>query len=143
MSSDNFNNSNASARPWFERLDRIDRRWIFLLMFLAVSGPVLWIGITGKTLPEAPTLAARSVFQEIDQLPARSLVLISFDYDPASAGELQPMATSLVRQSVNCAMRCSNWPGTMTPSGRADSWFGCRNWQVRRFCGDRDCPGGS
>ena len=82
-------------------------------MFLAVSGPILWIGVTGKTLPEAPTLAARAVFQEINQLPARSLVLISFDYDPASAGELQPMATSLVRQCAAKNLRMvfiALWP---------------------------------
>lgn len=113
MSSGNFNNTNASARPWFERLDRIDRRWIFLLMFLAVAAPILWIGVTGKTLPEAPTMAARAVFEEIDHLPARTLVLISFDYDPASAGELQPMATSLVRQCAAKNLRMvfiALWP---------------------------------
>ncbi len=85
-------------RTWLEKLDRVDRRWIFLLMFLAVAGPILWIGITGKTLPETATPAAKAAFDVIDRLPPRSLVLFSFDYDPASAGELQPMATSLMRQ---------------------------------------------
>ncbi|MCE9619504.1 MAG: hypothetical protein K8R92_06315 [Planctomycetes bacterium] len=103
----------SPSNSWFERLDRIDRRWIFLLMFLAVSGPILWIGITGKTLPEAPTLAAKAAFDEIDKLPAKSLVLFSFDYDPASSGELQPMATALMHQCAQKGLRIvfiALWP---------------------------------
>ena len=83
-------------------LERLDRRWIFLAMAIAVAGPIIYIGITGKTLPETATPAARAVFHAIEKLPAGSRVLLSFDFDPASGGELTPMATSLVRQ---CAAR--------------------------------------
>ena len=81
-----------------DRLATLDRRWIFLLMGLAVAVPILWIGLTGRTLPETATPAAHAVFKVIDDLPAGSRVLFAFDYDPASAGELQPMSTSLMRQ---------------------------------------------
>jgi len=84
------------------RLQSLDRRWIFVLMAIAVAGPILWSGLTGKTPPEQPTDAARRVLKVIDDLPEGSRVLFAFDYDPASAGELQPMATSLMRQ---CAAR--------------------------------------
>lgn len=84
------------------RLQSLDRRWIFLLMALAVAVPILWSGLTGRTPPETPTDAARTVLRTIDELPEGSRVLFAFDYDPASAGELQPMATSLMRQ---CAAR--------------------------------------
>ena len=83
-------------------LEKLDRRWIFLAMALAVAGPILIIGITGKTLPESPTPAARAVYNAIDALAPGSPVLISFDFDPGSGGELLPMATSLVHQ---CAAR--------------------------------------
>ncbi len=83
-------------------LERLDRRWIFLAMAIAVAGPILIIGITGKTLPETPTPAARAVYNAIDALPPGSPVLVSFDFDPGSGGELLPMATSLVHQ---CAAR--------------------------------------
>jgi len=33
-------------------LEGLDRRWIFLAMAISVAGPILYIGITGKTLPE-------------------------------------------------------------------------------------------
>jgi hypothetical protein len=71
-------------------------------MAIAVAVPILWSGLTGRTPPEAPTDAARRVLKLIDDLPAGSRVLFAFDYDPASSGELQPMATSLIRQ---CAAR--------------------------------------
>jgi hypothetical protein len=88
--------SGTPAKPFLQRLDGIDRRWIFLLMALSVAGPILWVGVTGKTFPETPTPAVRGAFDAIDRLPEGARVLISFDFDPASAGELQPMATALL-----------------------------------------------
>ena len=84
----------------FVRLDRIDRRWIFLAMFVAVAAPILWVGVTGKTFPEAPTPAVQGAFDAVESLPSGARVLISMDFDPASAGELQPMATAIVRHCV-------------------------------------------
>lgn len=100
-----------SARPF-------DRRWIFLMMAIAVAVPILVIGLTGRTFPETPTPAARAAFEAIEKLPPGTPVLLTFDFDPASAGELQPMATSFVR---HCAARrlkmvfIALWPlgGTM------------------------------
>lgn len=83
-------------------LESLDRRWIFLAMAIAVAGPIIFIGLTGKTLPETPTPAASAVYNAIEALPPGSRVLMSFDFDPASGGELTPMATSLVHQ---CAAR--------------------------------------
>ncbi len=83
-------------------LERLDRRWIFLAMAIAVAGPIVYIGITGKTLPETSTPAAQAVYDAIEALPKGSRVLISYDFDPGSSGELLPMATSLVHQ---CAAR--------------------------------------
>ncbi len=95
------------------RLDSMDRRWVFLMMGLAVAIPILWIGITGRTFPETATPAARDVFRAIDSLPEGSRVLFGFDYDPASSGELQPMATSLMRQCAAKKLRIvciALWP---------------------------------
>ncbi|MSR29792.1 MAG: hypothetical protein EXS03_09530 [Phycisphaerales bacterium] len=83
-------------------LESLDRRWIYLAMAIAVAGPIIYIGLTGKTLPETATPAAQAVFDAIEELPSGGHVLFSFDFDPASGGELIPMATSIVRQ---CAAR--------------------------------------
>jgi len=77
----------------YELLSRLDRRWIFLLMFLAVAIPIL----LQAQFPEKPSGLAEAVFDEIDKLPEGAPVLLSFDFDPASEGELGPMATAFVR----------------------------------------------
>src|SRR5262245_42810426 len=82
----------ALYEPAFEIAKKLDRRWIFLAMGLAVAIPIL-----GQlTFPETPTGLARSVFDEIEKLREGDPVLMAFDFDPASEGELGPMATAFV-----------------------------------------------
>ncbi len=80
-----------------EKLASLDRRWIFLLMFLAVAIPIL----LELEFPEKPTLLAQDVFDEIEKLEPGDKVLLAFDYDPASEGELGPMATSFILHCAN------------------------------------------
>ncbi|HAB11342.1 MAG TPA: hypothetical protein DCE47_06600 [Planctomycetaceae bacterium] len=74
-------------------LSTLDRRWIFLLMGVAVTVPIL----LELQFPEEATSLAHAVFNEIEQLEEGDPVLLAFDYDPASEGELGPMATAFVR----------------------------------------------
>lgn len=75
-------------------------------MGLCVAVPILVIGLTGYTFPEKPTPLAEAFFDAVDtageEKGRRGNVLLAFDFDPASAGELSPMAISLVHQ---CAER--------------------------------------
>jgi hypothetical protein len=77
----------------YEMLRDLDRRWIFLMMFLAVALPIVF----QTTFPEKPSQMAMNVFDAVEDLPDGSRILLAFDFDPASAGELKPMATSFVR----------------------------------------------
>lgn len=77
-------------------LSNLDRRWIFLMMLLAVAVPLL----AGIRFPEKPSPMAHDVFAAVDNLPEGSLLLMAFDYDPASQGELQPMAQALTRHAA-------------------------------------------
>ena len=47
-------------------LDKLDRRWIFLMMFLAVALPIL----LQVRVPQTTTELSRAVFDEIDKLKA-------------------------------------------------------------------------
>ena len=51
----------------------IDRRWIFLLMFLAVAIPIL----LQAQFPETATVLSRAVFAEIDKLDEGAPVLLA------------------------------------------------------------------
>jgi len=77
----------------FEFLANLDRRWIFLLMGLSVALPILF----QVQFPEKPSALANNVFSEIERLDEGDGVLLAFDFDPASEGELGPMATAFVR----------------------------------------------
>ncbi len=77
----------------YEFLKNLDRRWVFLLMGLAVGLPIL----LELQFPETPTELAEDVFLEIESLEEGDKVMLAFDFDPASEGELGPMATAFVR----------------------------------------------
>jgi hypothetical protein len=74
-------------------LKDLDRRWIFLAMFLAVAIPIL----ARLVFPEVVSKQAKMVFDAIDELPNGSNILLSYDFDPASQGELLPMAQAFTR----------------------------------------------
>lgn len=82
----------------YEFLKTLDRRWIFLLILLAVAIPILrqW------QFPEKPSPMVQSVFDAIENLPDGSDVWMAYDYDPGSQGELHPMALAFTRQ---CALK--------------------------------------
>lgn len=71
----------------------VDRRIIFLFIFVAVAAPIL-VKITFKF---KPTPIVKALYDKIDNLPEGSTVLLSYDFDPAMAPEVQPMANVLTR----------------------------------------------
>jgi len=71
----------------FEKLMKLDRRWIFLTLAI-----VCVIGYVSSF--EVPTIVegeVRSIHQLIDSLPEGDIVFISIDYDPQALAELHPM----------------------------------------------------
>ncbi len=72
-------------------LAHLDRRWVFLLLGVAVLIPVVF----RTEFPERPTALTQAVFDRIESMRPGQRVLMAWDYDPASAPELQPMATAL------------------------------------------------
>jgi len=80
-----------------ERLRRIDRRWIFLLMAAGVWIPLLFRPVI--TVKPSPIVAA--IFEKIESLPEGSKVLLSFDYGPSTVPENQPMAEAIARHVLH------------------------------------------
>jgi hypothetical protein len=69
----------------------VERRIIFLFMGLTVAGAVL----AEIVLPVQETSVVRNVFDTIEGLQEGDRVLLSLDYDPSGAPELQPMAIAV------------------------------------------------
>lgn len=74
----------------------IDRRIIFLFVFLAVTSAVIF----QIEFEETPTLIVQKVFDKIETMPSGSKVLISYDFDPAMKPEVFPMANAFVRHCL-------------------------------------------
>lgn len=71
---------------------QLDRRWIFLLIFLGVALPL----IVTLGLPIKVTENVQLTYDMIESTPPGSRVILSFDYDPASQPELHPMAMAIM-----------------------------------------------
>ena len=81
-----------------DKLNMLDRRWIFLAMAMAVLAPIL-LQIGSDETPSPPTI---KLFDEIERLPEGSRILMAMDFDPTSAAELYPMALAFTR---HCGVR--------------------------------------
>ncbi len=74
----------------------IDRRIIFIFIFFSVASPIIF----QIKFSEKATAVVKSIYDKIDNLPEGSKILISFDFDPAMAPEVQPMAIVLGRHAL-------------------------------------------
>ena len=77
--------------------DRSDlwRRLSYLVLAAAIiSGLLLPIGTLGSSTPAAPEVHA--LYNAIQGLPQRSVALVSFDYDTATADEMNPLAQAVI-----------------------------------------------
>jgi hypothetical protein len=78
---------------WLEKLQTIDRRIIYLILALSVILPLLFpIGF-----PVDISENTQTVYDQIEKLPQGSVVLLSYDWDAASAPELYPQAEALTK----------------------------------------------
>lgn len=84
-----------------ERMLRIDRRIIFLVIGLCTLLPLIYpVGLAINVSPEV-----RAVYDYIEALPEGSVFLLSLDFDPASKPELYPQAVALLRHAFKRNLR--------------------------------------
>jgi len=93
----------------FEKFLNIDRRIIFLLILLGVAIPLIWtLGFNLEV-----TENVQSVYDLLQELEPGTRILISFDYDPSTKPEIQPMAIALMQQAFTLRLRIiatALWP---------------------------------
>ena len=76
-----------------EKLGGLDRRWIFVLIALAVTIPLL----LERPAPVPPSPIVRDLYDYVDALPAGSRVVLTLDYGPSTVPENDPMAHAITR----------------------------------------------
>jgi len=94
---------------FWERMDKIDRRWIYLAVGVAVVLPFLF----PTPFPIGVTPEAQSLYDAVEALPDGSKVMVVYDYYPSTIAECEPIAIAALHHLFrkNCkVITLSNIP---------------------------------
>lgn len=75
---------------FWERMEKIDRRWVYLMVAVAVILPLI---IPAK-FPISITPETRMLYDAVEALPDSCTVMVVFDYYPSTIAECEPMTRS-------------------------------------------------
>lgn len=82
---------------FFERIQALDRRWVYLMVALAITIPLVLVydSVTYTTEP------SENIYQMIDSFAGREdrAILINFHHDAATMPELFPMEVAILRHA--------------------------------------------
>ncbi len=78
---------------FWDKVEAIDRRWIYLMVGLAVLLPFL----VPMKFPISISPEARSFYDAVEALPDSCTVMLVFDYYPSTMAETEPMAIAGAR----------------------------------------------
>jgi len=82
-------------------LMNMDRRVIFLIVALAVALPILF----PLNLPIGSSREADAYYEEMEALKAGDVIILSFDYEPDTMAELDPMSIATLRHAFRKDVR--------------------------------------
>jgi hypothetical protein len=94
---------------FWERLSKIDRRIIYLLLSLVIIIPIVFKIPSTVAVSEA----AKMAYDAVDRLPEGTPIIFSTDFDPASMPELRPMMTAMLRHAFKKKLKVimmGHWP---------------------------------
>lgn len=77
-----------------EKLMSLDRRWVYLVVGIAVVVPVL----VPFRVPVHVTSEVRAIYDFVEETEPGEIIFLAIDYDPQAKAELHPMAYSVMRQ---------------------------------------------
>jgi hypothetical protein len=75
---------------FWDRLATLDRRWVYLMVALAVIFPL----IVPTHFPVEISPEARQLYDAVEALPDSSVVMLTFDYYPSTLAETEPMSVA-------------------------------------------------
>src|SRR5512147_2583088 len=87
-----------------QRLERLDRRVVFIFVFIFVSIPV----IVHLDMPIPSSKEVDDYYEAIEKLQPGDVVFFPADFDPGSLAELEPMMKSSLEHIFrkNCRVVC-------------------------------------
>ncbi|MCX6374970.1 MAG: hypothetical protein NTU88_02830 [Armatimonadetes bacterium] len=81
---------------FFERLQHIDRRIMYLLLAVVIAGPLIW----GLDLPIVVSPAVRGVYDTVEKMPSDKLAIIVIYWGSGTTAENKPQVEALMRQMM-------------------------------------------
>ncbi|MFQ6059208.1 MAG: hypothetical protein ACE5MB_10070 [Anaerolineae bacterium] len=94
----------AEEDRWSRVWRWLRRRLTYLLVAVAIIVPFLIGGAwSGINLPVTPT--ARGFYEAVEALPEGAAVLVAYDYDPGTVGELGPQALAITHHLMSHHLR--------------------------------------
>ncbi len=82
-----------TRRGFWDRMQSIDPRILYTLIFLSIIIPVL----IPLRLPTPITRETRAFYSSVESLPDSSIILFPFDFWPSTLPETEPMAVAALR----------------------------------------------
>lgn len=79
----------------FEKVMKIDRRWVYLAIGLAVIIPAIW----SFDVPVTVSPEVKRIYDFVNNMKAGEYLFVCVDYDPSSMAELNPMTVAIVNQA--------------------------------------------
>jgi hypothetical protein len=79
---------------FYERLMNLDRRWVYLVVGIAVIIPALM----PFRVPVYVTPEVKAIYDFVESLKAEDILFLAIDYDPQAMAEVHPMAKAIMRQ---------------------------------------------
>jgi hypothetical protein len=105
----------VAPRRRVETLMASTARWIiYAIVFVGVAVPLL-LGSKWSEAHILVTSGTAAMYEAIEALPAESVVLVSYDYDPGAAGEMVPQAEAVLHHLMQREARLINV--SLTPEG--------------------------
>ncbi|RLB66005.1 MAG: hypothetical protein DRH04_09910 [Deltaproteobacteria bacterium] len=91
----------SAAAKLIGRLSAVDRRVIFLAVAISVALPLLF----PLNLPIKVSREAKAYYEEIERLQPGDVLMFSFDYEPDTMAELDPMSLATLRHAFSKDLR--------------------------------------
>ncbi len=110
MTSGTHQSGGRKRPPFDEILMNVDRRIIFLVIALAVAVPLIF----PLNMPVGSSPEAEAYFGQIEMLAPGDEIIFSFDYEPDTMAELDPMSYATLRHAFRKGLQVialTNYPG--------------------------------